>query len=59
MASGIGALFTLQGKVDAGNALVVTATGSGSTTVPSGGGQPVAQLQGKVDSSNRLVVRFV
>lgn len=59
MASGIGALLQLQGKVDALNGLVVSGTGSGSTTVPSKGGSPVALLQGKVNASNALVVRFV
>jgi len=55
MASGIGPVLTLQGKVDSGNALVVTG-GSGTGTGATG---TIANLQGKVDSSNRLVVVFV
>lgn len=58
MAGGIGAILTLLGKVDAGNALVVTgdSSGSGDGVAPP---STLGDLQGKVDSSNRLVVKFV
>lgn len=53
MASGI---LTLPGKVNSGNALVVTGSSSSGTT---GGAQALGNLPGVVDSSNRLIVKFV
>lgn len=54
MASGVGTIQNLQGKVTAGNALVVTG-GTGTSTGTPG---TVGTLQGKVDSTNRLVIVF-
>jgi len=56
MASGIGSLLNLLGKVDSGNALVVVGTASAGTT---GGTNVLSSLQGKVDASNALLVKFV
>lgn len=55
MASGLNPILSLQGKVNASNALVV----SGDTGATTGGANALASLQGVVDSSNRLKVVFV
>lgn len=47
-------ILSLQGKVNASNALVVT----GDTGAATGGVNTLASCQGKVDASNRLVVKF-
>ncbi len=49
-------VWTLPGKVNASNALVVTGQATGTQA---GGVMPVSSCQGKVDSSNRLVIKFV
>lgn len=60
MAGGVNVLPSLQGKVNANNALRLIATtsaaGAASTNGPKG---QFLTLKGKVDSSNRLFVKIV
>ena len=51
-------ILTLPGKVDASNALVIVAEGSGGSAGSGGAVGALSTLLGKVDSSNRLVVRI-
>jgi hypothetical protein len=51
-------LLTLPGKVNASNALVIVAEGSGGAAGTGGAVGALSNLLGKVDSSNRLVVRI-